>query len=654
MRRTWRRVGVGTIAVLSTGYAGLVAVSVVALVVASANLTVFLGQVHVQRTGSVAAGLAHSGDQLQSGDVVRTAHDTKAAVGYPDGSISRLDSDSTLQVKSITGSNGVWNYQLLQSNGKVWSRVAALPRGSSFEIDGPNSTTVELRGTEFEVIVDSTGGPTVTRVNSWRGAVTVAAQGSTVTLTGGQSSTVRAGAAPTAAAPISAADQRDTFTIFNFAVDAAQGAVMGISGGTLSAGQSTGAQPAGIADGTTDLELTLGWPGSKFELTAIPPATENRTASSDHPPIALVIPLADKGRWQYTVQSMDAKSAQPYWVVVSWRPRPAETASAETAYKYWSDSHFESQSPHTESNLLNDETGAQLAMDQAGLKLVAAPTPIRLVFTSGEYSVREFQQLYVAQPGKDQATSLALSSVVYHAGSNSQPGELLVIFARSPGIALNAAATAQVDPDAPLPALALTGDGYIQVVTSSESARYLVGVDDLGSALAADVQAGIAGRARDSRLANDPSLEGIIEARTSEAADFKRNLGWTQSPEFTAASEYPAYAYALADGGMLEFTTLKATFVTAGPPGGCVEQPSQYFTDSSGQPIQSNLFGPARGSYGTVTQTLLYMVAAVVPPKDSGQTVQLIGGRSQVVDWSTTPCTGSGAPGPASGQTTYF
>jgi len=239
VRRTWRRVGVGTIAVLFIGYAGLVAVSVIALVVASANLTVFLGQVHVQRTGSAATGLAHSGDQLQSGDVVKTAHDTKAAVGYPDGSITRLDSDSTLQVKSIKGSNGVWNYQLLQSNGKVWSRVAALSRGSSFEIDGPNSTTVEVRGTEFEVIVDSTGGPTVTRVNSWRGAVTVAAQGSTVTLTGGQSSTVRAGAGPTSPAPIPASDRSDSFTIFNVAVDSAQGAVMSVSGGSLASGQPT-------------------------------------------------------------------------------------------------------------------------------------------------------------------------------------------------------------------------------------------------------------------------------------------------------------------------------------------------------------------------------------------------------------------------------
>src|SRR6202165_2108512 len=186
MKRTWRRVGVGTIAVLFIGYVGLVAVSLIALVVASANLTVFLGQVHVQRTGSAAAGLGHSGDQLQSGDVVKTAHDTKAAVGYPDGSLSRLDSDSTMQVKSIKGSNGVWNYQLLQSNGKVWSRVVALSRGSSFEIDAPNSTTVEVRGTEFEIIVDSSSGTTLTRVNSWRGAVNVAAQGRTVTVTGGQ------------------------------------------------------------------------------------------------------------------------------------------------------------------------------------------------------------------------------------------------------------------------------------------------------------------------------------------------------------------------------------------------------------------------------------------------------------------------------------
>ncbi|HXN90817.1 MAG TPA: FecR family protein [Candidatus Sulfotelmatobacter sp.] len=651
MKRTWRRVGVGTIAVLFIGYVGLVAVSLIALVVASANLTVFLGQVHVQRTGSAAAGLGHSGDQLQSGDVVKTAHDTKAAVGYPDGSLSRLDSDSTMQVKSIKGSNGVWNYQLLQSNGKVWSRVVALSRGSSFEIDAPNSTTVEVRGTEFEIIVDSSSGPTVTRVNSWRGAVTVAAQGSTVTVTGGQSSTVRAGSAPTDPAPIPAADRTDGFATFNFAVDAAQGAVLGVYGGSVAAGQPTGAQTAGMADGTTDLEITLSWPATKFELSVISPTGSSRQFTSDKPPITDVVPLAAKGLWDFAVQALDAKSPQPYWVVVSWRPRPAEMALAGSAFKSWADSHDSAQNPQTASDLVSDETGAQQLMDQAGLKIVATPgAPMKWVFTSGEYTVNPGEQLYVSAPGQP-ANFLAMATVTYRAGTQSSSGQVLVLFSRSPGVAWNAAATAPMDAGAVLPALAISGDGYLLPVPASESNHYLVGIDELGQAMAADIGAGLAGHPRDPRFANDPSLEGIIKSQSDTQQQYKGAFNWTLAAQYSPALEYPAYAYRLADGSMLELTEFKATFTMVPGQGRCVEQPSHPY-DASG--VESTLIGPARGVYGTVTQSELWMVAVVVPPKDSGQTVQILGGRSQVVDWSTTPCTGSGSPGTAYGDTGYF
>jgi len=653
VRRTWRRVGVGTIAVLFIGYAGLVAVSVIALVVASANLTVFLGQVHVQRTGSAATGLAHSGDQLQSGDVVKTAHDTKAAVGYPDGSITRLDSDSTLQVKSIKGSNGVWNYQLLQSNGKVWSRVAALSRGSSFEIDGPNSTTVEVRGTEFEVIVDSTGGPTVTRVNSWRGAVTVAAQGSTVTLTGGQSSTVRAGAGPTSPAPIPASDRSDSFTIFNVAVDSAQGAVMSVSGGSLASGQPTGAQSAGIADGTTDLEITLDWPASKFALSAISPTGSTQSLTSDQPPITIVVPQASKGQWDYAVGALDAKSPQPYWVVVSWRPRPDE-AFATSAFKYWVESHDAARGPQSSSDLVSDETGAQQAMDEAGLKIVATPgAAAKFVYTSGEFTVDRGEQIYVSVPGQP-ANFLALATVTYHENTFTQPGKLLVLFSRSPGIAWNAATAAQLDTGATLPALAISGDGYLEPVPASESGRYIVGIDELGQALAADVGAGVAGRARDPRFANDPSLEAVVKSQRGVQQLYRGTFNWTIAGQYSPAFEYPSYAYRLADGGMLEMTAYKAVYTTIADQGRCVEQPSQYYNDPTVGQTENIVFGPARGLYGTVTQTVLVTVAVVVPPKDSGQTVQVIGSRGQVVAWSTTPCTGSGSPGPDTGGTLYF
>src|ERR1700674_2033616 len=159
MSKVRRRVGVVVIAALFISFGATVTIAGISLARASAALTVFLGQVDVHRSGTGSAALAHTGDALQPGDIVQTRAATRAAVSYPDGSTSRLDSNSSLQVKTVSaGSNGAWNIELLQDAGKSWNRVHSLVAGSTFKVTAPNGTDATVRGTEFEIIVDKTSG----------------------------------------------------------------------------------------------------------------------------------------------------------------------------------------------------------------------------------------------------------------------------------------------------------------------------------------------------------------------------------------------------------------------------------------------------------------------------------------------------------------
>ena len=67
----------------------------------NASLTLFLGTLQVTRSGSTTATSAKTGDLVSAGDTVETGDSSKAAIDYPDGSITRLDSDTKLQVTSL-------------------------------------------------------------------------------------------------------------------------------------------------------------------------------------------------------------------------------------------------------------------------------------------------------------------------------------------------------------------------------------------------------------------------------------------------------------------------------------------------------------------------------------------------------------------------
>jgi hypothetical protein len=280
------------------------------------TLTVFIGTAAIQRAGSKVAFAGHSGDGLRSGDSVATGPNGKAAIGYPDGSLTRLDSSTTVKVSSRRGKGGTIQTSFQQSAGLTWNRVQRLVGVSSFKVSGPNAATAEVRGTVFGYYVehDPAGSPVIW-VDTWSGSVLVGGTGGSVLAATGQRVTVRAGQAPTTPVPIPAGDRQLSFTVFNQTLDVVTGKPVAFDSGILSTGAST---PFYIVrtDGKKDLQFVLGWPGSIYELTVIDPDGNPvaRSAASVGP--VKVVLRARVGTWHFRVRDVQSAPGEAWWVVV--------------------------------------------------------------------------------------------------------------------------------------------------------------------------------------------------------------------------------------------------------------------------------------------------------------------------------------------------
>ena len=322
---------VSAILVLAALATALAARQEQASALSTAALTIFEGSVSLQIPGrSPVPG--HSGDSLLGGEVIRTGHDTKAALSYLDGSVTRLDSDTSLTLRSLSRDRGGLAVDLYQDSGQTWHRVAQLSGAASYRVSLPNNTTAEVRGTEFDArVTRSPDGQVSVRVDCWQGALDVSSKSTKVFLAGGQSVTSTASGLGNAV-PISPAVRQDPWTVYNKAFDAVVGSVVGIYSGRLSTGESTPVQPGGAGDGQTGLQFTLAWPGSTFELGVYDPdGEEYRTVASSSPPLTIVVAEARPGAWSFRVHDLESSPEEAWVLIVSRRPAPARTGTAPGA-----------------------------------------------------------------------------------------------------------------------------------------------------------------------------------------------------------------------------------------------------------------------------------------------------------------------------------
>jgi FecR-like protein len=285
----------------------------------AAVLTVFTGSVDIEKSHTPTFAHALSGDQVSAGDSIRTGAETKAAITYPSGTVARLDSNTRLTITQLARTaGGGWNIDVYQAVGKSWSRMAQLVGGSSYVVNAPNSVVAEVRGTEFEVIVEARGVSTLVRLDVFAGIVAATANKGSVSVTTGQSTTTSPGLPPTPPAAITATDQQDTFTVFNKTADAALGKPVSVNNDRFSPAQATGKVAGATGDGSTDLQFTLGWPGSRFELTVFDPAgSVYAQVASSVSPVTMVVADASTGEWSYQVTDIQSLPGEVWWVIVS-------------------------------------------------------------------------------------------------------------------------------------------------------------------------------------------------------------------------------------------------------------------------------------------------------------------------------------------------
>lgn len=123
-----------------------------------ATLRLLGGEVAVQHgDDTTALRPGEDGGSLREGDIVRTGSDGRAAIEYFDGSLTRLDYDTTFSLVTLeTLRNPAESTVILggQATGNSYNRVAELTDAQSrFEVETPTATA-SVRGTVYALIVD--------------------------------------------------------------------------------------------------------------------------------------------------------------------------------------------------------------------------------------------------------------------------------------------------------------------------------------------------------------------------------------------------------------------------------------------------------------------------------------------------------------------
>ncbi|HJW48472.1 MAG TPA: FecR domain-containing protein [Candidatus Limnocylindria bacterium] len=168
-------------------------------------LSILDGTVSVAR-GTAAFAAAADGDIVNTGDRVQTAAQSHAMVTFFDGSTLEIEPATTVQIEEAASVNGATLIGISQTLGRTWASVQKLTRADSkFEVRTP-TLTAAVRGTGFitDVLADGTS-----TVRTADGTVQVTAQGQSVIVNAGQTTTAAPNSPPTA--PVSTPANRLRF-----------------------------------------------------------------------------------------------------------------------------------------------------------------------------------------------------------------------------------------------------------------------------------------------------------------------------------------------------------------------------------------------------------------------------------------------------------
>lgn len=257
---------------------------------AVATLTVFQPATSVAHGGAAYAA-AKTGTVVQAGDGVKTDAKGRAAIQFPDGTLTRLAGSTTISLSAAHfGKDGnLHDATLLQKIGRTLTNVQHLVGGATFKVQG-QSATASVRGTQFEILIKADGSMLV---KLFAGVLDFDGKNH-VHLTAGQEATAdpQGNVGPPSAIPHP--DPNDPNDPFAAAIDASNASSQGTTPGTE---QDYIGAP--IHNGETQqftysfaggglVKAALGYPGSAMKLTVKAP--DNSTFSnSGASPIVVVV-----------------------------------------------------------------------------------------------------------------------------------------------------------------------------------------------------------------------------------------------------------------------------------------------------------------------------------------------------------------------------
>ena len=124
----------------------------------SATLTVYQPTASLARGSGGAFADAKSGAQVQARDSVKTDAKGRASIQLPDGTLTRLASDTqiTLDAAHFSKNGTLHDAKLTEKIGRTLTSVQHLVSGATFQVAG-QSAVASVRGTKFEVYIKPDG-----------------------------------------------------------------------------------------------------------------------------------------------------------------------------------------------------------------------------------------------------------------------------------------------------------------------------------------------------------------------------------------------------------------------------------------------------------------------------------------------------------------
>lgn len=289
-----------------------------AAVNASATLTVYQPTTSVKHGSGGAFAAAATGATVQPGDSVQTDPKGRAAITLPDGTITRLASQTTITLDAahFTKAGNLHDVKLLQQVGRTFTNVQHLISGATFQVQG-QSATATVRGTKFEVLITPDG---TMVVKLFEGQLDFDGKNH-VHLVAPEQATADPEGNIGAPGPITP-DPNDPFGPALLASNAAEagttpGTEQDFVGAPLHNGEVQ-TYSYSYAGGTL-VKASLGYPGSAMKLTVKAPDGQTYVGTGA-PPITVIVNPAPPGIYSLTVTGVNGlgtNGEEPFLAVAS-------------------------------------------------------------------------------------------------------------------------------------------------------------------------------------------------------------------------------------------------------------------------------------------------------------------------------------------------